>query len=105
MCNAAAISSAEAGALLTCRKRSMLSGLSCGERGIRGRSGGQAPIILTILLNFFWSDMKLFSRPRGFIARPTHDRPAALRQAGRHSRERGKRGGREDRPAPPFFLL
>jgi hypothetical protein len=47
--------------------------------------------------------MKLFSGLRGFIGRPTHDRPAALRQAGRTFPERGNQGGETTWLAPYFF--
>src|SRR4029077_6932208 len=52
----------EAGSLLTCRKRSMLSGLSCEVRGIGSRARSQAPkfhrdssYFFQILRNFFLS--------------------------------------------------
>src|SRR5258708_26372532 len=102
MCNAAAISSAEAGALLTCRKRNMLSGLSCERRGIGGQFSG-LPHNSTY---FFSLHVKLFSVHRGFIRRPTHDRLAALRQASRYFPETGKpKGGGETRPASLFFCV
>src|SRR5260370_37977775 len=53
MCSAAAISSDEAGALLTCRKGRILSGLSCEGRGIGGGSSSQGLVFPTIRLNFF----------------------------------------------------
>src|SRR5258708_378493 len=100
MCNAAAISSAEAGALLTCRKRNMLSGLSCERRGIGGQFSG-LPHNSTY---FFSLHVKLFSVHRGFIRRPTHDRLAALRQASRYFPETGKpKGGGKNRPPSLFF--
>src|ERR1700676_3304601 len=47
--------------------------------------------------------MKLVALRRGFIARPTHDRPAALRQADRTFPERGIMGGGTPLPASLFF--
>ena len=47
--------------------------------------------------------MKLFSAFRGFIARPTHNRPATLRQASRPFPERGS-GGREDLARLPLYF-
>src|SRR6266404_4680532 len=100
MCNAAAISSVEAGALLTCRKRNMLSGLRCEGRGIGGQFSG-LPHNSTY---FFSLHVKLFSAHRGFIRRPTHDRLAALRQASRYFPETGKpKGGGKTWPASLFF--
>src|SRR5260221_1876572 len=100
MCNAAAISSVEAGALLTCRKRNMLSGLRCEGRGIGGQFSG-LPHNSTY---FFSLHMKLFSAHWGFIRSPTHDRLAALRQASRDFPETGKpKGGGKTWPAALFF--
>jgi hypothetical protein len=52
--------------------------------------------------HFFSIHMKLFSALRGFIPRPTHNRPATLRQASRPFPERGS-GRREDLARLPFF--
>src|SRR5712664_4782978 len=65
------------------------------------RSGAGIPHDST---QFFSSHMKLFSRQRGFIPRPTHDRLAALRQASRHFPETGKpREAGTPGPPPLFF--
>jgi hypothetical protein len=52
--------------------------------------------------SFFSPTPKLFSPPTGFIARPTHDRRAALRQACRAFPARGKIK-EAGRPGPPPF--
>jgi hypothetical protein len=89
-----AISSVEAGSLLTCRKRNMLSGLKCEGRGISRARVDPRLRRTADSTYFFFIRAKLFSRFRGFIPRPTHDRLAALRQASRTFPERGKsRGG------------
>ena len=53
--------------------------------------------------HFFFGNAKLFSRERGYIGRPTHDRLAALRQGSRTFPERGT--WEAGRPGPPLLLF
>src|ERR1700730_1122556 len=97
------MSSIEDGSLLTCRKRNMLSGLRWEGRGIGGREHSQWSGRATNSTHFFFIQVKLFLRFRGFIARPTHDRLAALRQASRIFPEREIKGGGTTWPASHFL--
>src|SRR6266581_491813 len=60
------LSAAEAGSLLTCRKRNMLSGLSCEGGGIGFRARRRAPSSTEILVTFFRFPRNFF-RDSGII--------------------------------------
>src|SRR5712692_6354139 len=94
-----AISFVEAGSPLTCRKRSMLSGFSWEVDDMRYCAGWSALIIHCDSKSLFLVHLKLFSPLRGFMLRPTHDRPVALRLTGRVPRE-GNKGGGKTWPVP-----
>jgi len=99
-----AISLAETGSVLTCRKRNRFSGLRLEVRGIRWLDAGyRLQATETILLKFFSRGAKLFLERWGFIGRTTHDWLVTLRQTSWFS----PRGECEEagRPGPPplFF--
>jgi len=102
-CKAEAISFLEAASLVTCRKRNMLSGLKEERRGIRSNHSGTEFYFQEDSSHFFRFSPELFSLCRDYIGRPTHDRLAALRQAGRTS-PKGERGGGTTWPASSFYL-
>src|SRR5436309_1019637 len=103
MCRPAAISSVDAGSRLTCRKRKILSELRWEGRGI---GGGVETVPCWDSTEIFFRRVKLFLTERGFISRPTHNRLAALRQAGRCFPETGKlKGGGTTWPASLFLFI
>src|ERR1700692_2672769 len=103
-CNPRAMSLAEAGSVLTCRKRNRFSGLRLEVRGIRWLDAGyRLQATGTILLKFFCRGAKLFLGGWGFIGRPTHDWLVTLRQTSWFS----PRGECEEagRPGPPLLFF
>src|SRR5438874_925882 len=102
-CSPCAISPGDAGALLTCRKRNMLSGLKCEGRDIGFSRQKAGASFHRDSRQFFWDSQELFSGAGDYIGRPTHDRLVALRLTGRIPRE-GIEGRRDDLARLPFHF-
>src|SRR5882762_2355240 len=95
-----AISLVDAGSLLTCRKRNMLSGLRCEGRGIGVRIRRPALISIVILVTFLGFSGTFFTFPG--LYRQANTRPANRPPSDRPDSPRGER--REaGRPGPPPF--
>src|SRR5205809_4575204 len=97
-----ASSPTDAGALLSCRKRNILSGLRVEVPGIRFGAFPQGASFPGQIVDTFLVWAELFSAFRDYISRPTHDRLVALRQTSWIPRE-GKKGGGKTWPAS-FFI-
>src|SRR3989442_7794513 len=96
-----AISLVDAGELLTCRKRNMLSGLRCEGRAMGCRARPQAPDFHYDFSHFFWFSQELFLGIGDYI-RQANTRPAGRPPSDWPDSRRGKR--REaGRPGPPPF--
>src|SRR5882672_1767911 len=104
-CRPWAISLVEAGSLLICRKRKMLSGLRCEGRGMGYRARAQVLFSHRDSSHFFWFFRNFFPRFRDYIDRPTHDRPFALRQEWPGSPRGENKGGGKTWPASFFHLV
>jgi hypothetical protein len=95
-----AISLVDAGSLLTCRKRNMLSGLRCEGRGMGFRARRSA-LISTVILATFLGFSGTFFRIPG-LYRQANTRPASRPPSDWPGSPRGER--REaGRPGPPPF--
>src|SRR5438034_11506554 len=91
-----ASSHTDAGALLSCSKRSILSGLRVEVPGIRFGAFPQGASFPGQIVDTFLVWAELFSASRDYISRPTHDRLVALRQTSRIPREGKKRRRSEE---------
>src|SRR5258708_7443016 len=100
MCNAAAISSVEAGGPLTFWKRNMLSGLSRWGRGTRGPFTG----LHHKSFYPFSLRLKIFLARWGFIRRAKHRRAGRLPVGVRGRAGKGKTKGGGGGPGPPLFF-